>query len=331
MGGNLFKESKRIDTIQFNTICSQIGWVLENKLGLDNCPVKFFNNKEEHGDIDILVFKDLSYDTQVLINTLKEFPTTTKIKKNGNVISILYDNVQVDLILIDKVFKETAKLFFFYNDFGLLLGKIFYYNRLKFSPEGVKYKVKYLQYSGEINLFTDIDDTFNYLGLDKCRYDQGFDSLEDMFEYIISSKKFCKESFDKSLWRSDQRHRDLKRKNLLYFYEWIKDKDLPSIERPSKEEVFEFANNITDGEVKELFNYMVELDELKKRIAFKFNSNFLMETFPVLKDYPKYLGIFIRTFKDNFDDDEHFCDYLELTDKEEYLDDLEKHLHQLGF
>lgn len=331
MGGNLFKESRRIDSIEFNKICSQIEWVLENKLGLDSCPVKFFNNKEEHGDIDILVFKDLFDDVHILIKTLQELPSTSKVKKNGNILSLLYENVQVDLILIDEMFKETAKLFFFYNDFGLLLGKIFYYNRLKFSPEGVKYKVKYLQYSDEIGVFKTVDEIFNFLGLDQKRYDEGFDSLEDMFEYIISSEKFCKEAFDKSLWRSDQRNRDLKRKNLLYFYEWQKNKDLPSAERPSKEEIFKFANVITNGEVQESFDSLVKLNDLKKRIASKFNGNFLMEIFPILKDYPKYLGIFIKTFKDKFDNDEHFDEYLELTSKEEYLDDLEYHLHQLGF
>jgi len=331
MGGALFKESRRVSSFLFRMYSSQIGFFLENKIGLENCPVKFFRDKKDHGDIDILVFISSLTDIRPIILELKEIPGLTQVSKNGNVLSLLYNNVQIDLILINEIFKETSKLFFFYNDFGLLLGKLFYYHRLKFSPEGVKYKVKHLQYGKEINVFNDVEQIFNFLGLDKNRYDEGFDSLEDMFEYFISSKLFCIEAFDSSLWKSDQRNRDFKRKNLLYFYEWIKDKELSSIERPTKEEIFKMVNEITNGEAQLELDDLIYHDNLKNQISEKFNGNILMEIFPILGEFPKYLGIFITTFKEKFDDSEHFCEYLEVTDKQEYLNDLEEHLHQLGF
>lgn len=179
----------------------------------------FYKTKASFGDADILVGIDKPFDTRKYIT---ETFKPQEIFHNGNCWSFDYKELQVDLITVPLEHFDSNYVYLGYNDLGNYIGRIAHALGLKFGQEGLWYE-HYFKGSnlGKIQVSKDFPKIFNFLGLSWERWVEGFDTLEDIFEYIAQSKYFNWKMFQLDKLNKINRDRNAKRKSYMSFLEWI--------------------------------------------------------------------------------------------------------------
>ena len=205
--------------------------------------IESYRNKLDHGDADILISAD-GYDPFQAAAALD----AVEVVRNGPVTSIgvivrpevphREGNVfQVDLIKSSPEEFDYSSKYFRASDLGNLVGRIAHagftahkHNGLYFyfrDPEAPDYLVK------EILLTLDHDKALGYLGYDAARFNEGFDTLEDIFVYTASSKFFNRDIYLLENRNATSRVRDKKRPSYMGFLEWCESHpDLPAFVYP---------------------------------------------------------------------------------------------------
>lgn len=286
--------------------------------------ISYYRNKETHGDLDILILNDGNLGN-IRDKIAKEFETDF-IYSNGNVYSFPFENYQIDIIPTPTKFWETSKTFFDYDPTGNLMGKIAHKFGLKYGFCGLVYPFRNFsgRISADIIISKDSRKIFNFLDFDYDRYLKGFDTLDEIFNYIISSKYFNVENFKIENLRHIDRKRNAKRSTYQKFLTFINENNIKSnFEFDKDKSIYLTKINNCFPEI----NFLTKLKELKlkdeenKLIAEKFNGNLIMEKFSSLKG--KELGLAIRNFKDSFETTEKFKEYILKFSTEEILKDFE--------
>jgi hypothetical protein len=77
---------------------------------------------------------------------------------------------------------------------------------------------------GRVILSKNYEKIYNFLGLSYDKYLEGFDELEDIFEYISESKFFNHKMFQLDQLNKINRDRNVKRKSYMSFLDWISKK-----------------------------------------------------------------------------------------------------------
>lgn len=192
--------------------------------------VKSYRNKQDFGDIDVVI------DDRVDIVPIFAHFRPKKCAVNGNVMSFAYDGIQVDFIRTPKEHIRSTLEYFAYNDLGNLLGKIARALGFKYGNKGLIY-----QHRDEVgNVIDEIIVTkvlsviLGILGLSYSRYERGFNTLEDMFEFVASSGYFNPSLYALVNASSADRVRDEKRKTYQAFLAWIQAKRFA--ETPAEEQ-----------------------------------------------------------------------------------------------
>ena len=227
MGGNATKE---FDT---RRITKQEYEILINKLKDPKYHIiKSYNNKESHGDIDVL--GTISFDEFESI--IKTKFNILGIKKNHNEKSyaLEYNNIkfQLDYIRTSPEFLTFNYNYLSYNDLGNLIGRIASSFGFKFGHDGLFVKEffneqglkvdKTVSYVRREKLISrDWDFALEFLGLDPKRYQEGFNSLDDIFGYVCSSKYFHKNYYNLENDNNQKRTRDKKRENINKFNKYL--------------------------------------------------------------------------------------------------------------
>ena len=260
MGGNATKQfgTQRIDKVQYEQAVEQ--WLLAyESLFIYNAfaavtsqlqpkikVIPSYRNKSEFGDIDFIV-NDLPSDKSLMRSHQIEILGYVR---NGATISLAVKfhriweapTIQIDLIYQSNEDFDFAYNYFSYNDLGNLIGRIAAAVGLKFGHDGL-YLKGYFDANGkpadkhealikrEVKLNYSFDEAIQMLGLDPARFHQGFNELEDIFEFVMSSPFFHKDWFLFENRTSDQRARDKKRKNYVAALEYFElhAKNVPSV------------------------------------------------------------------------------------------------------
>lgn len=189
-----------------------------------------YRSKPDFGDLDVALDAE-NYDPFEAAEALN----AVEVVRNGPVTSIgvkvrpdlseLDGNVfQVDLIKLGASEYEFALAYFGHNDTGNLAGRIakslntslrhdglYFYHR---SGANGDYKFR------EILLTRDYAKALAFLGYDPDRFAKGFDSLEDIFQFIVSTQFFNREIFLLENRNYTARVRDRKRKTYCDFLKW---------------------------------------------------------------------------------------------------------------
>jgi len=172
---------------------------------------KYFALKESFGDADFVCCINDNFNVDINEYLLKEF-NTKEIFKNGHVYSFEYKELQVDMILTHESKYNSSLNYFAFNDLGNLIGKIAHKFNLKHGYDGLKYVYRIDgKVLGEIVVSTDHIKTLDFLGFDSKRYEEGFDNLEEIFDFVTSSKYFNPWMFDFDTLNRINRERDSKR------------------------------------------------------------------------------------------------------------------------
>lgn len=303
MGGNALSvptrryEQREYLELYYHDIFPKLVYLIGEDSSIRLLPA--YATKTSFGDMDILIKKG-DYMISDLKGKFKEVFGYQEIYCNGNVWSFDYKDFQIDLVFTKPDCFETSLTYYSWNDLGNLMGRVANKLGTKYGHKGLEKKIytedrcKVLE---EVLITKDPKRIFDFLGYDYERFRLGFNTLEDIFNFAVSSKYFTKELFYLENLDHENRTRNRKRKTYMSFLQWLNEKNLP-------ENTTDFSSEANWNRLKESFpeikwdEKLSELREKERRaniVKSKFNGNIVMEL-TGLKD--KELGRFINNFKE---------------------------------
>lgn len=223
MGGLALKNTptRRYERAEFETVTNELTATLRKTFKRVEMPL-FYRKKESFGDADYILSMD-GYD-----GNMREYITETfspnEIFHNGNCWTFDYHQLQVDLITVSGAHFDSNYNYLSYNDLGNYIGKIAHGFGFKYGQEGLMYD-HYFKGSniGRIIVSKNYDKIYEFLGLDYNRWKQGFDTLEEIFEFVSTSKYFNWEYLQLENNNRVNRERDVKRKSYMSFLDYIEE------------------------------------------------------------------------------------------------------------
>ena len=221
MGGLALKNTKtrRYERAEFETITNELTATLRQTFKRVEMPL-FYRKKESFGDADYILSME-GYN-----GNMREYITETfkpnEIFHNGNCWTFDYNELQVDLITVAPEHFDSNYNYLSYNDLGNYIGKIAHGFGFKYGQEGLMYDHNFKGSNiGRVIISKDYDKIYEFLGLDYNRWRQGFDTLEEIFEFVSKSKYFNWEYLQLENNNRINRERDIKRKSYMSFLDYI--------------------------------------------------------------------------------------------------------------
>jgi hypothetical protein len=220
-GGLALKNTptRRYERAEFETLTNELTATLRKTFKRVEMPL-FYRKKESFGDADYILSME-GYN-----GNMREYITETfspnEIFHNGNCWTFDYHELQVDLITVAAEHFDSNYNYLSYNDLGNYIGKIAHGFGFKYGQEGLMYD-HYFKGSniGRIIVSKDYDKIYEFLGLSYDRWKQGFDTLEEIFEFVSTSKYFNWEYLQLENNNRVNRERDVKRKSYMSFLDYI--------------------------------------------------------------------------------------------------------------
>lgn len=246
MGGHAMQNYgvERLTKEQYDEVLSALTITLPYK----TVAIPSYKSKESFGDCDLLT---TATDDAFEKSLSKDFALLGK-KRNGGVTSyaLKYSNFppfQFDLIKAKEDSYKFHYNYLSYNDLGNLIGRVAAAFGFKFAHDGLYILAWYshqgeersvvrvkeegktndcAEYKMEKLFISNFDQALEFLGFDSLRFAQGFNTVDDILDYVASSKYFCKDFFLFENRNHDQRKRDVKRPTYtkaLEYFDTLKD------------------------------------------------------------------------------------------------------------
>lgn len=307
MGGNLFKLG-RITKEKYIKIETEIRQYLDNKLANAYRIPRYYANKADFGDLDIIVNREaLENNWEEIRQEIVKDLNIEKYKSNGRVFSTVYQNFQVDYFTTSDRFFQSTYNYLSFNDLGNLIGKICRRFNLKYGEQGLAYVYRRQlgNYKKDITVTTDFKEICDFLKLNYDKWQKGFNNLKEIYQWSIASPYFSVEPYLQRSTTLNNRikHRPtiqkfiqyIEKNNLTKTYNYLENKAeyIPWIDRS-----FPNANLI-----EKIKREKIE-EETTKQIIAKFSGKKVIKLIPALSG--KELGEFIVSFKDRFEDFQKF-------------------------
>ena len=306
MGGNIWKDqSIRLNKNEYFECCYQVQEFLTSVLGVDQQDIfviQAVKDKESFGDMDIVIRKN-NYNILDIQTKIQEQNLNTS--KNCDILSFLNtNNFQIDLIFVDRNVFNYACNYFSWQDLGNLLGRLIKQYGFKHGWNGLYY----VQRNGdhvvqEHLLSTRYLDIINILGLDRYKFLCGFNSYEDMFDWLVKSPLFISSIFKYENLNHTNRVRDRKRKVYNLFLDYIDKLDDSIKNKEFIKLTEEEKRSFVFSKFPKLKTEVEKIDEEIKfhnEVKTKFNGKLVMEL-TNLKSVE--LGNFIKYFKSYYTDE----------------------------
>lgn len=234
MGGNALKNTKtrRYQADEYFALAKEVrdkllwgyrGWEGKGFGRVNQVEViEAYRSKESFGDMDVL-YTTLSGDP-VDANFIRDTFSPNEIVRNGTVISFDYKEFQIDLIHSDAACFDYATNYFAWNDLGNLIGRIAHSFGLKHGHRGLTLPLRDGdQQFAEVVLTTNYATALGFLGLDVDRFNEGFNTLEEIFDFVTESPYFNPESYKLENLNTIAKTRDRKRPTYNAFLKYIED------------------------------------------------------------------------------------------------------------
>jgi hypothetical protein len=318
MGGKALNKygvfTERKDTSEFLRLGKSIqdtvtyGFLNLYSLSIDTAVVTCYHTKPNHGDLDLLVkiTPDIANKNINFRNFIELMFLPQAIHNNGGVFSFDYQNFQVDFIPIREEKWEIAQTYYSYDPLGNIMGKTFHKFGLSYGWDGLFYKFRNFHgsISENILLTTDPRRIFDFGGYDYDRYLQGFETLEEIFNFAINSDNFDTEMFQMENLKSIDKKRNRKRGSYRLFLNYLKDNNI-NVRKNFEEDKSKYITPIDfffpEIKLKEKLSELQRIDTQNKIISQKFNGDIVMSWLPNLQG--KELGAAISKFKDALGDE----------------------------
>ena len=254
MGGNamLGFGARRVDADLAHRKAREVSQALDQVLAKHGCPrpchvIKAYREKATFGDVDLLVQQEAveAIGKELIVSELgallghdlpycqvhpkaPQFHTALPLDEGGA--------LQVDFQMIPELTFDYAKDYFAWNDLSKLmqiLGRSM--SGLNFGVDGLSRSVKHKgQVIGRATFTYNFSEALGFLGFDVARFNQGFDNLEAMYEFVAKHPNFNSSMYQWENRTSRGRGQDMDRPTYLGFLEWMKGRDLP-LEAPADE------------------------------------------------------------------------------------------------
>ena len=185
--------------------------------------------KESHGDLDIIVGMDSSLDVQ---RTLEEYLQMT-VHVNSNVISFPIAGFQVDLTFVPMKDYQSSIDYTSWGDTMNFCGRVAHKKGLSLGHTGLSYWIRQSFFESSMNfldndhimekvvLSKDFSLVLPLLGFDYEIWKNGFDTNEEVYHWIASSKYFDPEIFSFENLNHINHIRNKKRMMYAGFVEWL--------------------------------------------------------------------------------------------------------------
>ena len=268
-----------------------------------------YRAKADHGDLDLLLSAE-GYDPFAAAEALG----AVEVVRNGPVTSIGVlvrpevdardGNVfQVDLISIDAPSFDYAQNYFAFNDLGNLVGRTAHSAGLSHKHNGLWYFVRDGDYKfREILLTADYRVALKFLGYDPSRFDEGFETLEDVFWYVAGSQFFNRDIFLLENRNAKSRIRDRKRRTYMEFLKFCEaHPELPAFQYPDNKAEWlpRIAEHFPHFQ-QEYDRALADLAELRA-VKERFNGDWVSKLTGL---QGKELGGLMKRFKESFESPE---------------------------
>lgn len=207
-------------------------------------PIVAYHDKQSFGDMDIIIKSEKLSDDWVS-QLVKEFRLAHgDWSKNGNVLSFAYKNFQIDLIVTPENDFQSSLDYFAWNDCGNLQGRLAHKLGCRLGHRGLELIIKDSdQTLGIIDVTKDTAKIHELLNLNHQQWLNGFNTLEDMYEWISNSKYFNKDIYLLENRNHYSKTRDKKRKTYSEFLIWCQNR--------------EFINNYPHADITEKSGYNI--------------------------------------------------------------------------
>ena len=263
---------------------------------------RYYRSKPDFGDVDILLSNEVIDDWKTLREDIvKDLGPTDYECKSW--LSMAYKNqIQVDFMPIDANLLIPTWQFLCYNDLGNLLGKHYRRFNLKYGEKGLFYVYRRDEggYKKDIFLTSDMKRILGFLELSFEEWDAGFETLEEMFEWVIACKYFTCVPF-RNLTKVTSKRARL-RTTMKKFVEYVEEKNIQKAYPFEEKSVYipKIIEYFPDVPLENLIQQEKELEARANVIKSKFNGKLVMAKYPELKG--PSLGKFLAKFKESFDD-----------------------------
>lgn len=234
MGGNSLKQydTTRLGINEYNELNKFIHIKLQEMFGHPGYDIPYYHSKDTFGDMDLVIDSSTlpNHWVDVVVKDLALLPTQWV--KNGNVLSIGIKNFQIDLIITPSEDVESSIRYFSYNDLSNLLGRQHHKLGVKLGHRGLSIIIRGGNNASyvldDILLTSDYGIALDIIGLSMNEYLQGFDTLEDMYNFVCKSKFFDPDIYLLDNRSHTSRIRDRKRASYNGFLTYIREHNIPA-------------------------------------------------------------------------------------------------------
>lgn len=153
----------------------------------------------------------------------------------------------------------------------------------------------------KIVLSRDPKEMLTFLGFDYERWLKGFDTMEDIFDYVIDSKYFNPKWFQWDELSSLHKNRNKRRPMYWDFLKYMKTKGVRQYYERTDDRNFDMIDKSFPGFLEKI-EHLKELDRKNQIAKSKFNGNLVKEYYGL---EGKELGQSIINFKSSFKDKEY--------------------------
>lgn len=286
MGGNLF-HLPRMPRREYLEVEAAMRRYLDGRI--DYRIPRYYGDKADFGDLDILVGADL--DREAIVRDLG----ITRHRSVGQVFSTVFRGLQTDFFRVDDL--ETAWTFMSFNDLGNFIGRICHRFNLKYGEQGLSYVYRDGNYVRDLELTRDFARTCAFLGLDHAKWVAGFATLPEMFDWMIASRWFSVAPY---LDESTSELRSRGRTTVTRFIEYLRSRGVDRRVAYEEREAYlpmiraEFPNLAPQLERERA------AEARRHAVAAKFSGQLVMRLRPELQG--RELGEFIMAFKASIPD-----------------------------
>lgn len=324
MGGHALKSVVRLEASAYRSLAATVESRLKRIFPLVSV-IPAYSNKESFGDLDVLVSIQ-GQEKNWVASVRKEFEPE-QLVKNSDVVSFSFpfptgtgsSDFQVDLISTQSDLFQAALFYFSYNDLGNLLGRLFHKMGLKFGHTGLHYVVRdpRAQHKQEILITRDPATILARLGLSYELYQSGFESLEQIFQFVASSPFFNPDIYLLSNLNHVSRIRDRKRETYNRFLNWCESYSHSLNHYEFQDKEFYLNQLLLDQEFSRQYNEILSANKTLNLASLKFNGRLVSSlTGLTLID----LGQFLRYVKQQFPTELEFARFIVgLDDPDQYI------------
>lgn len=281
-------------------------------------PTKTYNNKTDHGDLDLIgeLCKPNQKNPLAWHLKAKKVLNSKEIHWNKPVASLEYLGYQIDLTGRDTYQKAKTHLeFSHFSPLGNILGRLIRKTGAKWGINGLEYQISEKESPESHILKTlclseDINQILLFCGLNPKTWQLGFDNQEDIFQYACQSKLFNKEIFKLENLNHTHRKRDRTRPDYHQWLNFLEKKEVRNNTHWNlKETPSQYSQRITQYQLvidKEFptANLLGTIKEERSKNDFiklqkkeKFNGSLISKWTGLQK---QELGEFIKAFKKEF-------------------------------